>query len=231
MSAKGGKKRGAGRPKGAKDTKPRERKKNLPKPVVDAAKDLALSEEDTSAYKTISKFLSKENKKIFDQLMPDEKTPIESLKTLRDFLVARFKFYTIAEIEGAEEAKKIANLQLKELNEKGTVNGRKVNANYVERKKLELIKIINSKGRMNSSLNTLAAEIRQYNELIDRIESGRQDQTLNIFNILKGNADEETTSALTDELFKRTDKVDDVLDAEFTEEDSKTDKEEKDGDS
>jgi len=216
MSAKKKKDAKGGRPKGSKDSKPRGRKKNLPTVPNKTEVTKDLSEKDLSIYNAIEGYLSAENKKLFKQLMPEQKTPLQSLKSLRDFLVARFKFYTIVEVEGKKEAKRMAKLQLKELKEHGTVNGRRINANYVERKKLQLQEIINSKGRMNTSLNTLAKEIREYNELIDRIESGNTETTINIFQILKGNADEQTTDKLTKELFKRTDDVDDVMDAEFT---------------
>lgn len=209
-----------GRPKGARDIKPRaKKKKQLPIPEDIAAKDLILSEEDKSVYTTIKSYLSLENRKLFEELMPEQQSPVDSLKALRDFLVARFKFYSIAEIEGLAEAKKIAKISLKELNEKGTINGRKVNANYVERKKLQLIEIINGKNKMSTSLNTLAAEIRQYNELIDRIEAGKQENIINIFNILKGKADKEATDELTRTLFGRTPELDedDIIDVEIEE--------------
>lgn len=214
---RGGKRKGAGRPKNAKDKTTRSRSaKKSKKEII----QLAESGKGMTLYDTISKHLSPENRKLLKTLVPEFKTPLDCLTCFRDFLVAEYNFYTINEFEKNKESIEAAKLDLKELEENGTINGRAVAKGKIPRKKLALQKIINKKPTRNPTLNTLAQEIRQYNELIDRIANERQDQTVNIFNILKEKANPADTERLTKEMF---DACPEIEDAEIIEEEEDVD--------
>jgi hypothetical protein len=218
--AKGGKRRGTGRKKGSKDSKPRTKKKMLPAVVEEAKKELATTTDSKALYNTIKKFLSAANRKQYKVLLKEYETPADCLKAIRDDLMVRYKTSRIREIEDATAEREAAEKGLKEIEEKGTLDGKKLTPYTKSRRKKKFKELISKPDypKLSSQVTALASELRQINELIDRIESGRPDRTFNIFNILEGKADKEKTRRLEKEIFTFPDELKNAEDAEFEEE-------------
>lgn len=168
---RGGKRSGAGRPRGSKESRPRARKAIVPIPsnkniekYSDTAKPL---------YLQISKYLNQANRKLYKRLYRKYKSPLECLKVLRDDLMFRYNYARIAEMEGVDQAKQIAMEQIRSLKKKGKTDKAKI---------LELE--VNRYPRLSKNITELAAEIKSINETIDKIESGKPSKTMNIFNIM-----------------------------------------------
>jgi len=136
---RGGKRAGSGRPKGKKEKTPRKKVTKFPQPT---AKDIKRYENfDKPMYLKISKYLNKDQKALYRNLLVKYESPLKALKSLRDDMAVRYKEARIAEISiGA--------------------------------------------GKLSRAVTELGAELRSLNELIDRIESGRQDLRINILNLL-----------------------------------------------
>jgi len=220
---KGGKREGAGRPRSAKDKKLRKRKKNLGsgKTKEELQEDAAKYKDVTKPiYLNIEKYLNKNNKELYKELRADHSTPLESLIALRDDLIVRYNFSRIAEMEGLQAAKELAILNLDELEKKGTIDGKKVPEKDVTRKKSQLANTIASTyPRLSTAVTTLAGEIRQMNELIDRIQADRDDLTINIFNILKkGKVSKKRVQELEDTIFTLPEDMPDTEEEEEEEE-------------
>jgi len=195
--AKGGRRQGAGRPKNSKDAKPRGKKKKLPV----AKKDPNPALPSKATYLQMEKYLSADNRKLYRNLVSKFDSPSECLKAIRDDLVARYNLGRIGEMEEVSFQRKQAKDELKELETKGTINGKKIKAS----EKPVIIKRLKKQAKaypqLSSKITSLAGEIRQVNELIDRIESGRPDKVINLFNILDGKAGIEKTKKLRKEVF------------------------------
>lgn len=195
--AKGGRRIGAGRPKGRKDAGVRHIKKNLPVSKSDPTPNLP----SKAAYMQMEKYLSAENRKLYRALSTKFESPTECLKAIRDDLVARYNLGRIGEIEETSYTKKAAKDGIKEIEETGKLNGKEL----TDVQKIEELNKLQKQARvypqLSSKLTSLAGEIRQVNELIDRIEAGRPDKVINLFNILEGRADRRKTERLRDEIF------------------------------
>jgi hypothetical protein len=195
--AKGGRRMGAGRPKGRKDAGVRHIKKNLPVSKNDPTPNLPAK----AAYMQMEKYLSAENKKLYRSLATKFESPAACLKAIRDDLVARYNLGRIGEMEETSYTKKTAKDGIKEIEETGKLNGKEL----TEQQKIDELSRLQKQARvypqLSSKLTSLASEIRQVNELIDRIESGRPDKVINLFNILDGRADKNKTERLRDEIF------------------------------
>jgi hypothetical protein len=104
-------------------------------------------------------------------------------------------------MEETSYTKKTAKDGIKEIEETGKLNGKEL----TEQQKIDELSRLQKQARvypqLSSKLTSLASEIRQVNELIDRIESGRPDKVINLFNILDGRADKNKTERLRDEIF------------------------------
>lgn len=207
---KGGKRSGAGRKPGSRDKKPRiVKKKAVSSKKIDSAID---KYEDVTKplYLNINKYISAKNRKLYKDLQTEYKTPLESLKALRNDLQVRYNFSRIAEMEGVETAKAIAEFELKELTEKGTIDGKKIKKEDKDKKLIQIKGQIESKyPKLSATITSLATELRQLNELIDRIESNREDLTVNIYNILQGKGDKKETKKLTNRIFTLPEDVED----------------------
>jgi hypothetical protein len=195
--AKGGRRMGAGRPKGRKDAGVRHIKKNLPVSKNDPTPNLP----SKATYMQMEKYLSAENRKLYRSLATKFESPAECLKAIRDDLVARYNLGRIGEIEETAYTKKTAKDGIKEIEETGKLNGKEL----TDVEKINELNRLQKQARvypqLSSKLTSLAGEIRQINELIDRIESGRPDKVINLFNILDGRADKNKTERLRDEIF------------------------------
>lgn len=216
---KGGKRPGAGRKKGSKDDKPRSTKKHAKSDQTkEELNEIISNYEDVTKplYLNIGKYLNAKNKKLYKELQTENGTVLDSLKALRQDLMVRYNYGRIAEMEGVEAAKDLARLKLKELEEKGSIDGKKIKTEKLETMKTELNGAIGgSFPRLSTALTTLAGEIRQMNELIDRIESNREDLTLNIFNILQGGTNKKQAKDLTKRIFSMPDEG--VAEADYEE--------------
>ena len=136
---RGGFRIGAGRKKGAKDLAPREKVTKFPQPT---SKEMEKYENfDKPMYLKISKYLNKDQRALYKNLLVKYESPLKALKSLRDDMAVRYKEARIAEISVG-------------------------------------------KGKLSRAVTELGAELRSLNELIDRIESGRQDLRINILNLL-----------------------------------------------
>ena len=195
--AKGGKRIGAGRPKGAKDAKPRNTKKRLPTAKKGPKENLPAK----ATYLKMEKYLSAENRKLYKDLASKFESPAECLEAIRDDLVARYNLGRIGEMEENAFSRKTAKEELKELEEKGTINGKVIKDAEKPDAIKKLKKLTKSYPKLSTRLTSLAGEIRQVNELIDRIESGRPDKVINLFNILTGKTDQKKVDAVRDKVF------------------------------
>jgi len=161
---RGGHRPGAGRPKGAKDKDTRVRLKQFP--TKKEAKDKNLMQ---PMYLTIEKYLTKEQRKVYKDLLVSPETALEALKELRDDVSVRYKYARAHELE----------------------DGQKV---------------------LKRTITELGAELRNLNELIDRIEAGRQDLRINIFNLLNAKTKEDVKKAeiLRDKVFTMPDDIEEA---------------------
>src|SRR4030042_1231071 len=166
--AKGGRRPGAGRPRGRKNTGIRHIKKNLPTAKNDPNPNLP----SKAINLQMEKYLSAENRKLYRSLATKFESPSECLKAIRDDLVARYNLGRIGEMEENSYTKKAAKDGIKEIEETGKLNGKEL----TEVQKIEELNKLQRQARvypqLSSKLTSLAGEIRQVNELIDRIESG-----------------------------------------------------------
>ena len=158
---RGGRRVGAGRPKGAKDKDTRVRLKQFP--TKKEAKDKNLMQ---PMYLKIEKYLTKEQRKVYKDLLVSPETALEALKELRDDVAVRYKYARTHELE----------------------DGQKV---------------------LKRAITELGAELRNLNELVDRIEAGRQDLRINIFNLLNAKTKEDIKKAevLRDKVFTMPDEI------------------------
>ena len=195
--AKGGHRIGAGRPKGAKDGKPRGKKKQLPV----AKKDPNPTLPSKATYLQMEKYLNANNRKLYRSLVSKFDSPSECLKAIRDDLVARYNLGRIGEMEESSHLRKLAKDGLKEIAEKGTLNGRELTIIQKADEIRKLKRQTKAFPQLSSKITSLAGEIRQVNELIDRIDSGRPDKVINLFNILAGNIDSKKIKALREKVF------------------------------
>ena len=201
---RGGKRKGAGRPRGSKEKEPRTRKAILP--VADKKNIEKYADSGKPLYLQISKYLSAANKKLYKQLYVKYESPLECLKTLRDDLMFRYNYARVAEMEGTEYAKLIAIENIEKLKKDGKEK---------EAKELEA-KIKKAKfPKLSMSVTSLASEIRMLNEVIDKIQSGKPSKTMNIFNIMLREKD---AKKIEGNLFKF---PEDIVDAEVVKEKKK----------
>ena len=195
--AKGGRRMGAGRPKGRKDAGVRHKKTNLPTAKNDPNPNLPA----TTHRLQMERYLSAENRKLYRSLATKFESPSDCLKVIRDDLVARYNLGRIGEMEEVSHIRKEAKDDIKEITETGKLRGKELD----EAQKIEnlnrLGRLVKAYPQLSSKLTSLAGEIRQINELIDRIESGRPDKVINLFNILDGRADKDKTERLREEIF------------------------------
>lgn len=161
---RGGHRPGAGRPKGAKDRGRRVRLNRFPTKKSAKEKNLA-----QPMYLKIEKYLTKEQRKIYKDLLVSHDTALDALKELRDDVSVRYKYARAQEL----------------------MDGQKV---------------------LKKTITDLGAELRNLNELIDRIEAGRQDLRINIFNLLnaKSKDDVKRAAKLRKEVFTMPDGVEEA---------------------
>jgi len=195
--AKGGRRMGAGRPKGRKDSGVRHKKTNVPTSKKDANTNLI-----TATHRLqMERYLSAENRKLYRSLATKFESSSDCLKVIKDDLVARYNLGRIGEMEETSHIRKEAKNDIKEITETGKLRGSELD----EAQKIEnlnrLGRLVKAYPQVSSKLTSLAGEIRQINELIDRIESGRPDKVINLFNILDGRADKSKTERLREEIF------------------------------
>ena len=199
---RGGKRKNSGRPKGAKDDIPRSTKKKLTTTQRSDKKEVVPYEENKQPlYLHIKKYLSAKNKKIYKELMPHFENELACLEALRDDAMTRYNFARIAEMEGIAVAKRIAKDAIKEIKTKGTLDGKALipSDKQIKLKRYEA-QLKTNYPRLSSQVTTLMTELRQLNEVISNIKSGRQDLTMNIFNILQS-GDKEKVKKLGKRLF------------------------------
>jgi hypothetical protein len=172
----------------------------------------------------MEKYLSAENRKLYRALATKFESPSDCLKAIRDDLVARYNLGRIGEMEENSYTKKAAKDGIKEIEETGKLNGKEL----TDIQKIEELNKLQRQARtypqLSSKITSLAGEIRQINELIDRIESGRPDKVINLFNILEGRADKSKTERLRDEIFTLPEEkpVETVEDGEIVSEEEQT---------
>jgi len=195
--AKGGRRMGAGRPKGRKDSGVRHKKTNLPTAKNDPNSNLIAATHRLQ----MERYLSADNRKLYRSLATKFESPSECLKVIRDDLVARYNLGRIGEMEEASHIRKEAKDDIKEITEIGKLRGKELDDAQKIENLNRLRRLVKAYPQLSSKLTSLAGEIRQINELIDRIESGRPDKVINLFNILDGRADKDKTKRLRKEIF------------------------------
>jgi hypothetical protein len=195
--AKGGHREGAGRPVGRKDSGVRHKKRSMPV----ASKDPNPNLPSRAINLNMEKYLSANNRKMYRALATKFESPSECLKAIRDDLVARYNMGRIGEMEEVSHIRKMAKDGIEEIEKTGKLHGKEL----TDVQKLEEIAKLKKQSKaypqLSSKVTSLAGEIRQINELIDRIESGRPDKVINLFNILDGRADKNKTERLRKEIF------------------------------
>ena len=195
--AKGGHREGAGRPKGRKDSVIRHKKSNLPISKTDPNPNLPTK----AHYMQLEKYLSANNRKMYRALATKFESPSECLKAIRDDLVARYNMGRIGEMEEVSHTRKEAKDGIEEIEKTGKLHGKDLTDIQKIDELTRLRRQAKAYPQLSSKITSLAGEIRQINELIDRIESGRPDKVINLFNILEGRADKNKTERLRDEIF------------------------------
>lgn len=224
---RGGKRQNSGRPKGAKDAIPRTTKKKLTTTQRSDKKEVVKYEENKqSLYLHIKKYLSTKNRKIYKELMPHFETELDCLEALRDDAMTRYNFARVAELEGTAVAKRIAKDAIEEIEKNGTLDGKALIPSEQQIKlKRYKTQLKSSYPKLSSQVTTLMTELRQLNEVISNIRSGRQDLTMNIFNILQS-GDKKEVKELGKRLFTLPAEAADAEDAEWMESENKKSKEE-----
>jgi len=210
--AKGGRRAGAGRPKGRKDSGIRNPQKRLPTAKNNPNPNLPAKAINLQ----MEKYLSAENKKLYRSLLTKFESPADCLKAIRDDLVARYNLGRIGEMEEVSHIRKAAKDGIKEIEETGKLVGKELTDIQKAEELNRLQKQLKAYPQISSKITSLAGEIRQVNELIDRIESGRPDSVINLFNILDGRADKGKTEQLRKEIFTMPEEA--VSDAEIVKE-------------
>jgi hypothetical protein len=227
--AKGGRRAGAGRPKGRKDSGIRNPQKRLPTAKNDPNPNLPAKAINLQ----MEKYLSAENKKLYRSLLTKFESPADCLKAIRDDLVARYNLGRIGEMEEVSHIRKAAKDGIKEIEETGKLVGKELTDIQKAEELNRLQKQLKAYPQISSKITSLAGEIRQVNELIDRIESGRPDKVINLFNILEGRADKNKTDRLREEIFtlpeESVEVKDQVEDAEIVPNNPLEEKEEENG--
>lgn len=153
--------------------------------------------------------LSGNMQKLFKLYSKQETLPIDDLKDLSNTLMARYKIALQTEFILHETMIKIAKKELKELLETEKIHGRKVTKEKLEKLKTDYEIRINKNYRVSSTVTTLASELRTIIVEIERIENGKNDKTVNIFNILNSPSNSKDVKKLEDSLFP------DIMDAEI----------------
>lgn len=212
-----------GRPFGSKDSKPRTR--------TNVSKDKEITKTDDkkidSVIKSISHHLTGSIKKLFDTYSKEYKTPLDALKAVAKTMHARHHAALISEMKDYEVGVKQAQDEYDQIIKTKKINGRAVKEPTIEKKLKRLEVVINSRYYLSSQLTTLESElIKMYSE-IERIESGRDDRDINIFQILHGNVDPELTARFEKGFFAHNDDILDAEDASWIEEEKQKEKEDK----
>jgi len=195
--AKGGHREGAGRPKGRKDSGVRHRKTNLPVAQKDPNPNLP----SKAINLNMEKYLSANNRKMYRELATKFESPSDCLKAIRDDMVARYNMGRIGEMEEVSHVRKMAKEGIEEIEKTGKLHGKELTDVQKFEEMAKLKKQSKAYPQLSSKVTSLAGEIRQINELIDRIESGNPANVINLFNILEGRADKNKTKRLRDEIF------------------------------
>ena len=221
--SRGGIRNKAGRPSGSKDKKPRTRRQKLTTTQRNDKKEIVSYKEDKQPlYLHIKKYLSAKNKKIYKELMPHFENELTCLEAIRDDAMTRYNFARVAEMEGIAVAKRIAKDAIEEIEGKGTLNGKTLISSDKEIKlKRYKTQLKSSYPRLSSQVTTLMTELRQLNEVISNIKSGRQDLTMNIFNILQS-GDKKQVKKLGKKLFTLPQEAITAEDAEWIEKEKKS---------
>jgi hypothetical protein len=158
----------------------------------------------------LEKYLSAANRKVYRSLATKFESPSECLKAIRDDLVARYNLGRIGEIEAVSHVRKRAKDGIKEITTLNTLNGKELTDIQKAEELNRLTEQLKAYPQISSKITSLAGEIRQINELIDRIESGRPDKVINLFNILDGRVDKSKTERLRDEIFTLPEETEDT---------------------
>ncbi len=207
------KKRGPGRPPGAKNKNPRQPKKEI---SVDVESDASI--EVAKQNKSIVKHLSGSVKALFEQYATQNERPIETLKAVASTMKARHHVALLSEFKDYETKVQRAKDEYKELEETGCINAKTIQADRRPKRLKDLIDIINCKFYLSSQLTTLESELIKVYTEIERIESGKDTRNVNIFAILDGRENVEITQKLQDALFSPDKAILDPEDADFVEE-------------
>lgn len=98
--SRGGKRKGAGRPKGKRDEKPRIKSKDLAKP---SKRDLDIFEKfNTKFFYKIKPYLTAEVRKQYEELSTKSESPVECLKIVLYDLMTRYKMGRIQEMRAGK---------------------------------------------------------------------------------------------------------------------------------
>ena len=151
--AKGGRRIGAGRPKGRKDAGVRHIKKNLPVSKNDPNPNLP----SKAINLQMEKYLSAENRKLYKALSTKFESPAECLKAIRDDLVARYNLGRIGEMEENSYTKKAAKDGIKEIEETGKLNGKEL----TDIQKIEELNRLQKQARIYPQLKIGRASCRE----------------------------------------------------------------------
>ena len=195
--AKGGHREGAGRPKGRKDSGVRHKKRSMPVAQKDPNPNLP----SKAINLNMEKYLSANNRKMYRALATKFESPSECLKAIRDDLVARYNMGRIGEMEEVSHIRKMAKDGIEEIEKTGKLHGKELTDIQKLEEMAKLKKQSKAYPQLSSKVTSLVGEIRQINELIDRIESGRPDKVINLFNILDGKVAKNKTEQLRNQIF------------------------------
>ena len=188
---RGGKRIGAGRKSGSKDSISRTRKSRLPKP--DEKQIKKYKKVTKPLHIKINKYLSKGNRKLYKELFVKYDDPVAAARALLNDLLVRYNYGRIAEMEGADAARRL-NIEKAEL----------LKAEGKLKEAEELLKEAEKTPTVSSALTHLAAEIRQLTNLVHNMEAGSSKGKKNIFLIFNN---EKLAQEAEKSLFKLPDDV------------------------
>jgi len=181
------KKDGRGRKKGSKDSIPRVRsKKNEQRNLIESDTG---TEVKTKNIPSIIKHLSGEARKLYKEYAIDYEHPVDALKEIAKMMHVRHHTALMTELQEWETNVKNAKEALIEVETTGKVSGRVANREAVSTRIRNLRAIINAKLHLSSQLTTLQGELIKIYETIDRIESGRPNTSISIYQIMSGKGD------------------------------------------
>lgn len=193
---------------GSKDLKPRKRKLRPAK----TTKEVVVKTETDKAVEIASELfiqnLSGDMKKLYESYATNKMTPLEDMKDLSNTMKARYKIALQTEMANFASSVNQSKKELKQLLKDGKIDDKKVSKARL-RKRISRLEVEVAKGyRVSSTVTTLGEALKNLLVEIQRIESGKDDRNVNIFQILNGQVHNKQVVELEEDLFPAGEPID-----------------------